>query len=467
MKTTDEFLSAAEQRIANYPAVAALYQQGDPRIKANLAAIAAMLSMYSQMQDTAASEPFTMARDVTVLASAAVKGVLPFGAGQRSTLLVTNTTDSVLVVSPGRRLLDPQGRVHVVTVGASVAAQGAASITVAQEVTTTILHQVTESKPFYSIDVPAPDTGYLAAISVVDSLANTFAYRPAFANTEVNERAYTIESDENRQLSVRFGASAIAGYQPSPGEQILVAVTQTEGEISLAANASFVFEYTPTKAESGATIVLTAVLSAGSAPMDIATMREVISYPSLYDESAVYLGEFDFLLRRNLPAFRFLSVWNERVEETVRGANVKNMNTIFVAALMDSEDTSTLQADIKRVIERADDSYKVTFVPVAETVIPITVNLEVPTVYDEDTVRAAARDLILAQYGRESAWAKRGRGRILYKTITKLLYDNVAACQAENADIQVVVSDAATILPESYRYISEASITVTVESPRE
>lgn len=467
MKTTDEFLSAAEKRIANYPAVAALYQQGDPRIRANLAAMAAMLSMYSQMQDTAASEPFTMARDVTVLASAAVKGVLPFGTGQRSTLLVTNATDTAFMVSPGKRLLDPQGRIHVVTVGATVPAQGSASITVAQEVTTTITHEVTESKPFYSIDVATPDTGYIASIKVVDSLANTFAYSPAFANTEVDERAYTIESDENRQLSVRFGASAIAGYQPVAGEQILVAVTQTEGEITLAANAPFVFEYTPTKAESGATIVLTAVVSAGSAPMDIATMREVISYPSLYDESAVYLGEFDFLLRRNLPAFRFLSVWNERVEEAVRGSNVENINKLFVAALMDGEDVATLQADIKRVIARADDSYNVAFVPVAETAIPVTVMLQVPTVYDEDTVRAAARDLILAKYGRESAWAKRGRGRILYKTITKLLYDNIPACQAENADIQVVVSDAGTILPESYRYVSEASLTVNVEPPSE
>jgi hypothetical protein len=45
----------------------------------------------------------------------------------------------------------------------------------------------------------------------------------------------------------------------------------------------------------------------------------------------LYLGEFDFLVRRNYTTLKFLSVWNETMEEDARGANVANINTLFVA----------------------------------------------------------------------------------------------------------------------------------------
>lgn len=464
MKTATEFMAEAETALAKYPAIAALYRVKDPRVMAPLAANAAMLALFSQEQDVAAMEPFSKARDMTVLADGAAKGVLPFGTGQRSTLAITNPSAVAFDVAAGRRLLDPQGRVHVVTVGATVPAQGAAQLSVVQEVTTVVTHLVGDGVPFYRLPIDQPAAGYLAGVSVTDSQGRAFSYQPSFANTGLDERVYHMESDENRTLSLRFGATDIGGYQVATGETLLVQVRQTAGAITLSAGAPFVFEYATTNFESGAKITLAAVVATGSAPMDIETMREVTSFPSLYDESAVYLGEFDYTLRRNLPTFRFLSVWNERIEEEVRGPNVANINRLFVAALKDDVQTDALRADIKRVVARADNSYRVTFVDVAEVPVPLTVKLLVPSVYDAATVRAAAMDLILGQYGRDSAWAKRGRGRILYRTVTSLLEDGVAACRADGADIQVMVSDSATILPETYRYVSKQSLTLTVET---
>ncbi|APQ14635.1 hypothetical protein BJP27_23975 (plasmid) [Pseudomonas oryzihabitans] len=464
MKTADQFMAKAEAALGKYPATAALYKVRDPRVVALLGAMAAMLELYSQEQDVAAMEPFTKARDVTVLADAAVKGVLPYGAGQVSRLAVGNPATEALALVVGRRLLDPQGRVHVITVGATVAAGGTGSITVKQEVTTRVQHTVSQSAPFYAIPIEAPATGYLSAVALSDTQGNAYGFRPGFANTELGEFAFTLESDERRQLTVRLGASEIAGYQPGTGEVLQLDVSQTEGPITLALGAPFILEHTATPVDAAAAITLVEVLATGAEPMSIDTLREVTSYPSLYDQSAVYLGGFDYLLRTNLPGFRFLSVWNERIEEEVRGPSEDNINRLFVAALRDGVAQATLEADIAAVVKRADDSYRLKFVAAVETAIPITVRIQVPSVYDSGSVQSAAQGLILAQYGRDSAFAKRGRGRVLYRKLTTLLEDNIEACQAEGADIQVTVNDAAAILPESYRYVSAASLTIVVES---
>lgn len=50
----------------------------------------------------------------------------------------------------------------------------------------------------------------------------------------------------------------------------------------------------------------------------------------------------------------------------------------------------------------------------------------------------------------------------MIRRITTLLQANIIACQAEDADIKVAVTDEETIKPESYRYISAASLVVNV-----
>lgn len=464
MKSKAEYLALAEAVIAEYPSAALLYQVQDPRLLAMLGSMATMLAEHSMEQDVAAMEPWTKARDVTVLADAAVKGVLPFGTPMQISLTVENITAAPFSVLTGRRLLDQQGRLYVVTTGASIPANGTATVKAIQRSETVFNHTVTASQPFYRIDVPAPDIGDISGLSLRDSQANTYTYTPEFTNVGIGERIFHIESDENRQIYIVLGSTAVGGYQPSAGEVLSVTVHSTEGAFTLSSGAAFVFEYASTIAESGAKITLESVLVAGEGPMDIATMREVIRYPSLYDVSAVYLANFDFLLRRNLSTFRFLSVWNEQREEEVRGASQDNINTLFVAALKDGVDAAVLRADVERVIREADDSYRVRWVPVQESAIPVTINLKIPDVYDSIAVTQQARELVLAKYGRDSAWAKRGQGRVLYRKVTTLLEDSIQACQAADADVQVTVADDQTLLPETYRYVSRDSLVITVEN---
>jgi len=464
VKTKADYLARAEAVIADYPKAALAYQVRDPRLLAMLESMATMLSLHSMEQDTAAMEPWTKARDVTVLADAAVKGVLPFGTPMQVSLSVQNVTATAFQVLTGRRLLDQQGRLYVVTTGASVPANGTATIQAIQQTPSLITHTVSASQAFYRIEVPTPEIGYIAEVSVTDSLGNAFTYTPEFTNVEIKQRVFHLESDENRALAVVFGADAIGGYQPSVGEVINVTALVTEGDITLSEGAAFVFEYATTIAESGAKITLAAVTAPGAAPMDIATLREITSYPSLYDASAVYNGNFDFLLRRNLSPFRFLAVWNEQREEEVRGANADSINCLFIAALKDGVADATLRTEAERIIYSADDSYRVKWVAVAESEIPMSITLRIPDVYDSAAVKQQASELVLSQYGRDSTWAKRGSSRVLYRRVTSLLEDAIQACQAEDADIQVAVQDEAILLPETYRYVSASSLSITVEN---
>lgn len=464
MKTKADFQQLIADSVSAYPAIASLYQARDPRLLAGLDACAAMLAMLSAEQDVAAMEPFTKARDMTVLADAAVKGVLPFGKSMEVLILIENSSSQSIPVSAGRVIIDAQGRTYVVTVGATVPPMATAVVRAVQRTKRTITHTVTVGRPFYEVEIPAPAIGYVAAVSVSGAGGSQYTYTPDFVNVPVGSRIYHIKSDEFRRLYVQFGATDVAGYQPAAGEVITITVTDTEGEIDLAAGSQFSFEYAGSVYESGLKMSMTEVLAPGAAPMDISTMREVCSYPSTYDENAVYLGNFDFLVRRQISPLTFLSIWNEQREEEVRPAGIDNINRLFVAARKTGVADAVLQAQIAAVIMRADDSYRITTVETVDVEVPLSVAMQIPSVYDAEAVRQQARSLILREYGEASAWSKRGEAKLLHKDIYDLLTSNIQALQDRYSDMQIVVPPDSDVLPEQFRRITEASLTVTAEA---
>lgn len=465
MKTKADFQAKTAAEISNYPRAAQLYKAQDPTLLAKLDSMAAMLAMFSAEQDVAAAEPFTKARDATVLADATAKGILPFGTPARMSMTVENTNAVPFTIASGRRVLDKQGRVYVVEVGTTVPANDSAEVTIVQRSERKFDHTVTVSQPFYMIEVPAPEAGrHMAEVLVEDEDGNEFTYRPEYVNTLPGDRVFHLQSDENQRLFVEFGAASVAGYQPGAGEVFTITVIETEGGVTLDAGSRFTFEYTGGPEEGGVRLSLDSVLSPGAAPPDINTLREFTRFPSIYDTNAVYLGNFDFLVRRKLAPFRFLSIWNEQVEEAVRGPSVDNINTLFVAAMKDGVDDADLRAQIRSVILAADDSYRVADVEVVETEIPVDIVARVPAVYDFAQVEQQIRELILDRYGRDSDFAKAGQNRVLYKRIYRLLTDNVDALKGEIADLEVEVTDPdVNIKPEQYRYVSADSLTITVE----
>jgi len=455
--TKDQFIQDAVNEIANYPDLARRFQIGDPLIKMHIAAMAAMLSDLSSQVELTTGEVYLKARDVTVLADAAVKGVLPYGVPCVATITVTNTGTARLNIIAGRVLRDQNGRLWQVTTGAQIAVSATGKIVARQVALRTITHTVAQNQPFYVVTVPEPDIGHIAEV-----LVEGWEYTPEFCNVQDGDLIYHIQSNEFLELGLVFGVDGLAGKQPDMGLALKISIYDTEGDIDPSVGMAFYFEYGA--ATEKATMELTEVSQAGEAPMNLTTLREVCTYPGIYSENAVFRSNFDFLVRKHLGAVVFLNVWNELKEEEARGAKVTNMNRLFVSVLKNGVTNTVLETKVRAIIKAADDSYRVNFVKAVEKPISLQLTLYVPSTYDVAAVRQTVREVLLANYGRDSSWAKRGEAKILRKDIYDLLRKNVPALTQRIADITVdSVGSTANDLPEYFRYVTEASLTVLAE----
>jgi len=461
--TRDDLLAALQAEVQSRPTAALYYQAGDPRLLAQIAAQATMLSMISSQVDVAGVESFQKTRDTTVLADATMKGILPFARPPRMTLAVANASGVAVPVESGRRVLDAFGRVYTAEVGTTIAAGATGSITVKQMTARTFSHTVSGSQPFYAVPIPPNDDAEQNISGIYVSIAGVqYPFTTEFANLAADQPGFTIETNELRQLLVKFGWASTFGAQPDNGTQIDFTIEETFGASDLTVNAAFTFETTTSQNDRLLTMKLASMIYPGADPVDIETLREWARYPSGYDSSAVYLGNFDFLIRRNLFPFRFLSVWNEQLEEAVRGPSVSNINKQFIAALIDGVDTTWMQNEIRRIVAAADDSYGVKFVPVVETPLGLTINAEVSVVHDPGDVKAQIQDQVMKLYGRDAIAVRQGMLRLNSKRISEALKANIPALQDDGSDYTVTIGDQSTPKPEQFRYVSADSLTVNV-----
>lgn len=466
-----DFLAALAAAVSTRPAAAAAYRAGDPRLMAQMEANAAMLAMLSQQLDVAEVEPFVKARMGTVLADAALKGVLPLARPARVQLTVSNPTAVPLTIAVGRAVLDGKGRRYAVDGAATVPAAvglvpGTATITAQQLTTRQIEHTVAGTVPFYEVPIAeSPDGAFLAGIDVEDTVG-AFTYSADYCNVAPGQRVFHVETDEYRRLRLRFGAAdaggAVIGHQPANGDVLTITLRECSGLVELDAGAGFSLEYVGNANEAELSMVLATMLASGAKPADVDVLRMLARYPALHDSNAVFLSNFDFLLRRHIAGITFLSVWNEQVEEAARGASVANVNKLFVSFVIPSQSGPTSQAQIRSIIARADDSYKVAFVAPRLIAVPVTVNASVSVVHDAGDVEAQIRTVLLTEYGEGSIAASRGRSTIRLQQLSQLLQDNVPALQDQISDVQIVIGATASPLPEDFRYFTTGSITVNV-----
>lgn len=486
MLTKADFQNAIKDSIAAYPAIAPLYNAGDPRITQHLDAMATMLAMLSAQIETAMAEPFEKVRDATVLADAAMRGIIRKGVAARVRVKLENKGTAACTVDSGRTVFDAAGMPYRLETSATVAAGESGSVEAVQLKTITINHIVAGSVPFYSIEIPvAEDGAYLCSVGVKNGDGD-FTYSDHYVNVSVGDRVFHIETDDRQRVYVRFGLGGVAGVQPLDGAGLTLTVAYTFGNVSPAFGSPFAFEYMGSPAESSVELSMHSVVMPGQDPIAMNVLRDLAKYPSIYDSNAVFLGEFDFLVRRNFPTLQFLSVWNESAEEQARGASVNNINTLFVACLsadgservlaevnssspLSPIEITTLtgtQVAIKRAIWTADDSYKVRFFTPIRSKIVISVDATIATSYVASDIRAKIIETLLINYGETSAVSKRGRNKPLYQQIYALLKLKIPALSTGLADLLVNIQTPPSALnrPELWRYVATDSLTVTVSN---
>lgn len=488
MLTKADFQKTIQDSIAAYPAIAPLYQAGDPRITQHLDAMASMLSMLSSQIEVSMSESFDKVRDATVLADAAMRGIVRKAISARVRLLAANKGGEDFSLESGRTVIDSAGIPYRIETSASIPAGGAATVEAVQVQVSTLRHTVTNSEPFYSIEIPAAEDGtFLCGIAIHD-VDGEFAHRERYVNTFPDERIFHIEADDRQRVYARFGFDGIVGVQPMDGHEIVLSVSYTAGEASPAFGSPFSFEYIASPLEATVELTMDALLLPGQNPPAMSTLRDLARYPSVYDHNAVFLGEFDFLVRRSFPALRFLSVWNESAEEQARGPSLDNINTLFVACLSSAGGESILaeeesaspvppaviaddgmtdtQREIKAAILAADDSYKVRFFTPVRSKITMTISAKVATSYVASDVREKIIEAILSEFGETAAASRRGRNRPLYQRVYSLLRERVSALSGGNADLTVNIEEPASLSarPEMWRYVAADSLHVAVDT---
>lgn len=486
MLTKADFQQAIKDSIAAYPAVAPLYQAGDPRITQNLDAMATMLAMFSAQLEVAMAEPFEKTRDATVMADASMRGIVRKSTPLRVVIQAKNTGTSSFLLDSGRRVMDSAGLFYRLETSALIDPGTTSTVEASQITTTTVTHTVAGSEPFYAIAIPASEDGStLCGVAVSDGDGD-YVYSQRYVNIAAGERVFHIEADDRQQAYVRFGFDGVVGTQPLDGRVVTLKVSYSMGDVTVDYASPFSLEYLLTPAESLVELSMAAVAIPGKNPISMSVLRDLARYPSVYDHNAVFLGEFDFLVRRNFPTLQFLSVWNESAEEQARGPSVDNINTLFVACLsadgLESVLTqsdpvaavnpvliSTLtgtQTEIRGTILAADDSYRVKFMTPVRAKIPMTVTALVGTSYVASDIRQKIIEAILAEFGEAAPASRRGRNHPLYQRVYALLKEKIAALSSGNSDLTVNITDSALlgVRPEMWRYVALDSLTVTVNT---
>lgn len=467
MYSKQDFSAEIEKAFLKRELTAALYHAGDPRILQIQESMATMFAMLSQQVEVAAMEPFLKSRDATVLADAALKGLIFTATPSTQVIKVTNKNTSDINIQTGRILLDSNGRQYSVIEPKSVVAGEIAEIKATQINTEVQSHQIDESYPFYEVEVEQPTDGsYISGLSVrVNDELFTPAYK--FNGVGIGDKVYHVESDEFKRLTIKFGADNYTGYQVQQGDRVSIEKTTTFGDIQNTPNTPFSLQYVQQEEEHQVILEALRLDTAGTDPVDIATLRNLVKYPSLYDTNAVFLGEFDMLLRSKFHNLAFLRVWNEAEEEIARGAKVENINTLFVSFALPEGSSlikSAVENQIKSVISVADDSYKVRFVePVIEKV-SCSITAVISRMYDSETVIAQIKGLLLSQYGKNAFAAKQGKIEVKHKGIADLIRSSVQAISDQNGDFYVSVSPFVNRNPEVFRYMDENSIQVIINT---
>ena len=480
MLSKAEILEKIEQNVGNYPAVATRYQVGDPVVRQAVDAIATMVSMFSTQLEVSQSESFEKTRDATVLADAAMRGIVPRSVPARVRVRAENRGKTPVTIETGRNIADNLGIPYRVVTPAVIAPEQVGYFEALQILTDTVTHTVSNSEPFYAVEVQPEKDGYsLCEVSVKD-VDGVYVYRNRYINTLAGERVFHIEADDRKRVYVRFGYDGVVGIQPADGAKLTITLGYSAGKITPDFEQPFVFDYILSPADSSVVMTLDSVLFSGQDPISMATLRDLARYPSVYDDSAVFLGEFDLLIRKNFPTLRFLSVWNETVEERARGPSLDNINTLFVACLSETgeetslddgnpvaivdSDLSETQKSIQRVIAAADDSYRVRFMSPVRSKIKMTVSANVSTTHVGSVVETQIREAILAEFGEASTASRRGRLKPLYQRVYELAKARVPALAESGADLIVTIENEPEVMvrPEMWRYVAADTLFVRV-----
>ena len=478
MLSKEDFLKSALLAIEDNTVIEK-WQNGDPVTTQQIQSIAIFFALLSQEIEIALNEPFAKTRDRSILADATNKGILPTAIPHRHKISLHNKSDNLISISQGRLIEDSEGG-RTWRLLTAVNAQAGETITavVEQSEYREINYTVPRTEMFHRYAVELQPSSYLASLAVQDTLTprNYYVYKPRLLSTLPDEMAYTLNTDEKRRIFVEWGADGRVGRTVKAGENFIIALWETEGEIDTTKLKDASLQSVNTTDEQRLVIkfVDAGTVQTGTNPYTIEQLRLLTSYGSVYDGSAVFLGDFDFAVRKLLLNRTFHSVvWNEKIHENYYedDQSVKYINHLFVAfAPKNMNEKALLQEQVSNLLASQDNLYidSTIFFDLKEIEYPIKITGQIASVYDLDTVKAQITALLINNYGRTSLMAHRWfPNGFKVQGIANLLRTKIQAFQDNFGDFTITVNDKVQYKPHEWIYITEKSITVSLDRTAE
>ena len=450
------------------------YNAQDPIVLRFLRSIAAFLSLFSQEVDISEIEPFIKTRDRSIIADATNKGILPIGMPTQHVLEVLNRSANSITLSQGRMIEDNSGsRPWRLLQSVTVNAGETGEVVVEQSEYREVQYTVQSTENFHRVELQLRDDLSLAGITVRDNSNQAYQLKKRWMNVEPLEYAFNLTTDSLRRIFIEFGDDERAGRTAQANQVFTFGILETYGDVDVSRlkDASLLDVLTTDETKVSVRFKQGGIVRQGADPLNISQLRVLATYPALYDENAVFLGNFDYSVRQKFMArCHYIAVWNENEQDRYYGVTYQDINHLHIAVVAkNNAEQANLETEIIQYIGLLDSLYKdrVRVHAVVEKPFNITLNGRLAAVHDLDGVKAQIKGLLVDRYGRTklsaSRWLVNGFNT---QGISTQLRTNIVAFQDNISDFSLNVP---VVLnkPHEWVYISEPSITLNIERTAE
>ncbi|NNP70407.1 hypothetical protein [Acinetobacter sp. Ac_5812] len=450
------------------------YNAQDPIVLKYLRSLGAYLALFSQDVDISEIEPFLKTRDRSIIADATNKGILPIGMPTQHIIEVINRSSNSITLSQGRIIEDNSGGrpwrlLQSVTVNAGEIGEVLGEQSEYREVEYT----VSNTDTFHRVQLLLREDLSLAGLTVRDNANQTYNLKKRWMNVPPLDFAFNLTTDSLRRLFIEFGDDERAGRTAQANQVFTFGLLETYGEVEISRlkDASLVDVLTTDETKVSVRFKQGGIVRAGADPLNISQLKVLSSYPALYDENAVFLGNFDYSVRQKFMArCHFIAVWNENEQDRYYGVTYQDINHLHIAIVAKNEaEQANLELEIIQYIGQLDSLYKdrVKVHAVIEKPFALTLNGRLAAVHDLDGVKAQIKGLLVDRYGRSklsaSRWLVNGFNS---QEISTQLRKNITAFQDNISDFSLIVPIALN-KPHEWVYIAQDSITLNLERTAE
>lgn len=251
----------------------------------------------------------------------------------------TNAGDNPITLLRGREFISDSQLPYSLDAKTIIPPHSRILANVTQYGKTSILHTVTEEKPFYEILIDREMTPKVMELEVwVDEGKGEGFIKWEYSRLLTNAYRDSLVWDEfyhvSDQIGIRFG-NATFGKIPPVDSTVRIDLKYTEGS-TLLLERQYLFPIDEILDDGGRAanlqIEVAATIQNGSPQEPTEEMRRNLHYWSVYNERLIWDNDYTYFLRRRYPEIVFCKAWGEEEAERLWGVNVENINRIWICA---------------------------------------------------------------------------------------------------------------------------------------